>query len=368
MERHSVPQNIMDVEFKLFGALTIRQFGYLAGGFIVALIIYFTGFPVILRVVLIIFSVLMGAFTSLVKINGQPSTVFIANFVLALFTSQQRVWRKKAVIPEILKEEKSMVKKKDIERIQKSEKAMRKSSVLPLEILSQRSDPTLDKVESSRLSQIEQHFDFAVEDLEKKTARVEEVKRDVKPPKSPPSVTAPPPQPRTIRIDPGQDNLAGDIASKTIEGEVVVKGEDYAAVVTDMGTAKVNRPLQTEKKAPEEPKQQTVQQTKVEVEAETTKKEQTEENVPGTRKPNLIVGIVMDKNNRPIPNVAISVKDLKEKLVRRVVSAQNGTFSLNTPLPSATYHIDLEADGFKFNRFQLILSGEPLPNYKFSAK
>ena len=40
MEQHPVPQNVTTFQFRLIGDMTIKQFGYLAGGAIVAFISY----------------------------------------------------------------------------------------------------------------------------------------------------------------------------------------------------------------------------------------------------------------------------------------------------------------------------------------
>ncbi|KXK26215.1 MAG: hypothetical protein TR69_WS6001001210 [candidate division WS6 bacterium OLB20] len=90
--------------------------------------------------------------------------------------------------------------------------------------------------------------------------------------------------------------------------------------------------------------------------------------IPPNRKPNIIAGVVVDKSDKPIPHATIEIKDQREHLLRKQTTTANGTFSLNTPLDNGTYHIDVVADGFKFGRFELILSGTALPNYKFRAK
>lgn len=164
MERHAVPQNIMEVEFKLFGALTVRQFGYLAGGLILALIIYFTPLPGLLRFALIIISVLLGLFLSLVRINGQSSSVWLTNFIVAMFTSQERVWKKTGVVPEIFQEQ---VQKSREETLMKVKKQGRiKASVTPLSKFETETVITqADKEEELRLQQIEKQMNLNEDSL-----------------------------------------------------------------------------------------------------------------------------------------------------------------------------------------------------------
>jgi hypothetical protein len=157
MERHAVPQNIMEVEFKLFGALTVRQFAYLAGGLLGGLMIYFLPFPGLLRFALIIISVILGFFLSLVKINGQYSSVWLANFVVAMFTSQERVWKKTGIQPDVFHEEVKKEKEATLEKVKKEGRI--KASIAPLSKFEVNTQPTeADRSEELRLKQIEEQM------------------------------------------------------------------------------------------------------------------------------------------------------------------------------------------------------------------
>jgi hypothetical protein len=157
MERHAVPQNIMEVEFKLFGALSVKQFAYLAGLLMVALGIYFTPLPGLLRVVLIIISVILGIFLSLIKINGQYSSVWLTNFIVAMFTSQERVWKKTGVVPDVFHEEVRKTKDETLEKVKKEGRI--RASIAPLTKFEvQRESTVADREEELRLKQIEQEM------------------------------------------------------------------------------------------------------------------------------------------------------------------------------------------------------------------
>lgn len=105
MKQHSVPENIMDVEFKLFGSLSAKQFGYIIAGGCVALFFFY-----IFKALNSIFlgwifgglSVMLGLSLALIRINEQPFEVWLANFLTAMFSSQKRVWKKEKNVPEIL--------------------------------------------------------------------------------------------------------------------------------------------------------------------------------------------------------------------------------------------------------------------------
>ncbi|HNW23268.1 MAG TPA: PrgI family protein [Candidatus Dojkabacteria bacterium] len=96
MRQHPIPQNVLDVEFKLFTKFTLREFAYLALGVgIGGIFLYFTTkdqIPGIIGVpIFVIFSAL-GAFFALVPINDQPADKFVTNFFNAINKPTQRVW------------------------------------------------------------------------------------------------------------------------------------------------------------------------------------------------------------------------------------------------------------------------------------
>jgi len=361
MERHSVPQNIMDVEFKLFGAFTIKQFAYLAGGFIGALLIYFLEIPGILKFLFIPISVTLGLFTGLLRINGQPSTVFLSNFVSALFNSQVRVWKKTPKVPEALEQSKAVLNADDAERISIAikEGIRKQKSAVEFKPVEVRSD--LDKSEEERLEQIEKHFNFALKDLQDQTKRVVEQKPKSQKPYQTFGNTTKVENPIMFNIDSKNDNLAGSIASKELQGKVLLKTNKYANIYRQM-QSEINRPLgkttdsntSIESKKIQEAKNNSKQdklpplleqnneenfeklnktsqnvktekipsenQNEIKSNKESQKSSKEEVFIPQNRKPNIIAGVVMSKNEKPISEALIEVKTENESLVRKLTS------------------------------------------------
>jgi len=105
MKQHSVPENIMDVEFKLFGSLSAKQFGYIIAGGCIAIFFYYLFKSLespLLGWIFAAISVILGLSLALVRINEQPFEVWLVNFLGAMFSSQKRVWRKKKKVPQAL--------------------------------------------------------------------------------------------------------------------------------------------------------------------------------------------------------------------------------------------------------------------------
>lgn len=96
MKQHAIPQNILDVEFKLFTKFTIKEFVYIAIGIgFGGIFLYFfsTGkLPGIIAFPIFIVSSGIGLFLGLVPINDQKADTFLKNYFSAISKPTQRVW------------------------------------------------------------------------------------------------------------------------------------------------------------------------------------------------------------------------------------------------------------------------------------
>ena len=96
MKQHAIPQNVLDVEFKLFTKFTLKEFAYLALGVgLGGLVLYLTvgnTIPPVIGIPIFIFSSMAGIFLALVPINDQPADKFIQNYIRAITSPTQRAW------------------------------------------------------------------------------------------------------------------------------------------------------------------------------------------------------------------------------------------------------------------------------------
>jgi len=99
MEQYPVPQFI-DVEDKIIGPITTRQFVLLLIGGLIVFILYS-----ILTFWAFVFGGLIdiAIFTSLafVKINGRPVHFFLLNFIQTIKRPKLRVWNKEAYVRDV---------------------------------------------------------------------------------------------------------------------------------------------------------------------------------------------------------------------------------------------------------------------------
>lgn len=110
MEQHSVPQHISSYEFRLVGDMTLKQFGLLASGCLVALIFYASPLPGYFKWPGIIFFVLLGVALAFFPIEERPLDRWIAAFFKAVYSPTQFVWKKEARVFEVAPEKRVLPK------------------------------------------------------------------------------------------------------------------------------------------------------------------------------------------------------------------------------------------------------------------
>lgn len=106
MQQFTVPQFI-DVENKIIGPITTRQFLIiLAAGIVAALSYRLFDFSLFLTITIVVLG--LAIVFAFVKVNGRPFHFFILNVVQTLRRPRLRVWNNRAIITEV--EEKTFVK------------------------------------------------------------------------------------------------------------------------------------------------------------------------------------------------------------------------------------------------------------------
>lgn len=107
MRQHAIPQNVLDVEFKLFTKFTLKEFAYLAIGIgFGGVMIYLTVshiIPPMLGVPVCIITSAAGIFLGLVPINDQDADKFIQSYISAINNPTQRAWLNKKMKAERIK-------------------------------------------------------------------------------------------------------------------------------------------------------------------------------------------------------------------------------------------------------------------------
>ena len=92
MEQITVPQ-FLDVEDRIIGPITVRQFiEILVGGLIIFIFYKLFDFSLFVVAGLLVFG--LTVLFAFVKINGQPFHNFLLNFITTLKNPKLKIWRK----------------------------------------------------------------------------------------------------------------------------------------------------------------------------------------------------------------------------------------------------------------------------------
>lgn len=95
--RFQVPQYI-EVEDKIFGPLTFKQFIYLAGS-VGVVVVFYTLLPHFIAIILGLPILAFGAALAFYRINGKPFIFYVESSVKYFFGSKLYIWKKEDKVP-----------------------------------------------------------------------------------------------------------------------------------------------------------------------------------------------------------------------------------------------------------------------------
>ncbi len=108
MQQVVVPQ-FLDVEDKILGPITVRQFlELLVGGLIIAVFYKIFDFTLFILAGLAVLSITVVV--AFARINGQPFHIFILNFIQTLRNPKLKIWKKSVEVPKGIEEKVSRPK------------------------------------------------------------------------------------------------------------------------------------------------------------------------------------------------------------------------------------------------------------------
>src|SRR4051812_45958101 len=100
MDNHPIPQDVTGFQYKLIGNMTIKQFGYVACGVILAVILYYLPlkppFGILIKIILIPLLGGSGIAIAFLPIEGRPVDIMAGNFIKALISPNQYLYHKTA--------------------------------------------------------------------------------------------------------------------------------------------------------------------------------------------------------------------------------------------------------------------------------
>lgn len=388
MEQHPVPQNVTTFQFRLIGDMTIKQFGYLAGGAILAYVCYKLPLPFFFSWPLAFIAGLAGFGFAFVPVEDRPMDIWVLSFLKNVYSPTQFVWTQEAPP--------TTVQPKPVPTAAKA-----KTDVLqhifaqqsPIKTTQPKKDP----------------FDWITKIFQPKTVQraPQAASRPTPPAPTQPTAFATPsitgskidltPPPQVTHISQAPKPTTPDVSLKA-QQELQEKSKELtsalaAASLSDarilelqkqlMEVLKERDRMQAEISSLHQQKQPTVaapqqattvatpavphQPTVRIITAETAVKA----GLPRlTTFPNVVTGIVRDSENTLLPGVLVTVRDKEGVPLRALKSNRLGQFAASTPIPNGTYLVEIEdpRGRFVFDRVQITLNGSIVPALEIFAK
>ncbi|MFS8130535.1 MAG: PrgI family mobile element protein [Candidatus Dojkabacteria bacterium] len=369
MEPHPVPQNILDVEFKLFGAFTLKQFGKILAGALIGVGLFLVNINVFIKIPLVLISVFTGILLAIIPNFG----VWLSGFLKALFISPRYVWEKKTQTPEILSTQRVVVDPEKDRNISSSLSKKRLDiSELPLDKLfgtqaEQKKEIVEDKFESPDGENLNDIYSdvfgvttTAVKNPSNAAAPIQQ-KIEASKPKMAMATQQEQPtqevkmigQPKFTTVEQYQ----AEINRLKYELSILTKDQNYKEKEEEI-MSKIND-LYTEIKLLNggkfSPKEKTASLPRVGV---------MQSGLTGQ----VIFGIVVDKSDAPLGSVNIKFVNDAKKQVFTTSSGKDGKFSTVKPIPPGSYAVFLEYPEKIFHAYNIEVSNKNLPAYKLKEK
>jgi PrgI family protein len=360
MEGHPIPQDVTGFQFRLIGDMTVKQFGYLAVGLVLAWIFFSIPVTYFIRIPLAGFFGLTGVIFAFVPIQGMPADTMLGLFVKALIRPNQYVYDKiDTQLSEVHTVQIQQAAPAGTVPSANTTPTVLPQTPAPLTIPQQTAPQpqpvmpttplvtiTLDKssVPEPILPAVQQTLPPLPQQpitAQPKTPSAEVVfQQPTPPPVTPPvsDILQQPMVPSALPTLPPLQNLQTisptqeQVSSSESSPATPQKNEDQSFIKTIPNVPQ--KPVATAPFMPDVP--------------------------------NLIAGVIKDSRENVLPNILIEVKDKDTNPVRAFKTNALGQFASATPLVNGTYTITFE-DPKKQHRFDIIelsVTGVILPPFE----
>jgi len=352
MQQHPIPQNVTQYQFRLVGNMTLKQFLELAGGLVIAYLIYLSNLIFIIKLPLSLLAAFIGIGTAFLSIEERPLDQWIINFFKAIYSPTLYLWKRSPSIPPIFTFSPTPQSKQPKPS---SNSTPSPQSPIYSSITAQEQDQEFN---SQSLKHINQLFDQLsstplpnIPAQSSPTPRKPSIrvrKLHSHPSTSTPSINFPsppsPPSPSQPTPQSKQPKLSSNSTSPL---------QSVSSTPTTTSSFKILQPT-----------------PKIIFQTSTA----STENIPNTsptetidispltpKKPNLISGIVTDNNNKLLENIIVEIVDSQGIPQRAVKTNALGQFSISTPLPKGKYFIKVDDDSLNIPAQKITINDQIIP-------
>lgn len=353
-EQHPIPQQISSFQFRLVGDMTLKQFFQLAGGAIVALIIYASSIPPFVKWPLIFLFFGLGAALAFLPLEDRPLATWILIFFKSIYSPTLFTWNKMAQLPQYFQPEEGA-----------PALAPAQPEVKPEKEITPTPQAKLEEKEQSFLSRVTKIMRFTQAAPSTKKEPAPTIATGVAPvlPVEPPKEEKKKPETDVKPLDLEEEK---DIKKKEEKEEVMIP---QTGVVTVEPIEKSDEDIS---EGPSEPiTTSAVKPTLSSDDQEKGKQAKFSQEaappIPPT-KPNTIAGQVVDPDGKIVEGAILEIKDSEGRPVRALKSNRLGHFMIVTPLLEGKYTVLTEKDGLLFDPIAFMATGELIPPIAIWAK
>src|SRR3989344_4871685 len=315
MEQHPLPQDIAAYKFRLVGSMTLKQFLELAGGVVIAWLIFSSGFNFLIKWTLAPAIAFFGFALAFIPFEDRPLDQWILNFFKAIYQPTQFVYHPEPKQPEFMESVKIMPR-------------MAKDSAQPLNPAKTIRGVRVRKLLHPQMCLLPHAalYQAPAEPVQASMPHVMQQK---------PLPASASPQVLQAGAKPIAKPKAQTKPTAVVKPKIVLKPEPVPVSTTPAIAATFAKDLVL----PQSPE-----------------------------KPNLIAGITLDEKGKILPSVILEIKDKQGLPVRALKSNKLGQFFIATPLEDGIYQIAAEGAGKRFAIIKLEAKGEIIPPLKIQAQ
>ena len=376
MENHPIPQDITGFQFKLIGDMTIKQFAYLAAGVILGWITFILPIFILIKLPIALVFIGLGVASAFLPIEGRPFDVMISNYFKALFNPTRYIYQKTGGhfwFPDPPRETAGGIQK-PTQGGHDGESAQRLRDFL--KTLPQKPKSKLDEKEMNFLNSLFSLPSVASKPSEVDGSAFKKLAYSQNLNALSPTQAAEEPSIMEERGESKLEEKEIEIKKELEEAKMAEKTQssspqyemahkkvlDLENILSDV----LSQKQALENQIAELKRRLEMQNQKVFTPTTAIPKQETKSVrmvpkqmgkivglpfIPDV--PNLIMGIIKDPRNNPLPNILVEVKDASGNPVRAFKTNVLGQFASATPLGNGTYTISFE-DPKEQNKFDTI--------------
>lgn len=363
-KQHPVPQNIMSVEFKLIGELTIKQFGYVVAGIILAAIAYKSGIYFIWRWLLIFTFIGVSVGMAFVPVQDRGLDIWLKSFVRALFSPVLMIWKKDLMRPEFFNTLEAIIPVAQ-EKNPPEIKAMQKDELI--KTLDTFVDYDEDPLEEPRRAFI-RNLQFALDVKEpeevNKITNIEEKDKNSDQQKHTEEAMLEP----LIKNDSQKITYETYVPQSSVDRVFVKEAVPDYRLDLKQAEKPENDETLTKRVEKHEKKEN---QVEIPIKKKVVISEPKKTPIPKASledfPPNIIHGIVYNNTHNLLEGALVLIKDETGEPKRAVKSNALGRFAVTTPMENGIYNLEVRKDDLKFDTIKIELTGEKIAPIEITA-